>query len=63
MSATKPVNQYDATYFIGNATIYVVAPRISWEERQKRLDHIQRINWILWDAMQSNYQLHLQTNT
>lgn len=33
----------DATYHIGNTTIHIVAPKITEEERQKRLEEIKQL--------------------
>ncbi|SDZ00126.1 hypothetical protein SAMN05444416_11185 [Thermoactinomyces sp. DSM 45892] len=33
--------EYDATYKIGNTTIHVVAPKITEEEKQRRLEEIK----------------------
>lgn len=48
MSRAKP-DKYDATYFIGNTTVHVVAPQITEQEKKRRLDEIQKINWVIWD--------------
>lgn len=37
------------TYQIGNTTIHVVAPEVSKEERQQRLEEIKRIIWVMWN--------------
>ena len=51
MPRLKPDEQYDATYQLGNTTVHVVAPRITDEEHQRRLDEIQRVAWILWEGI------------
>lgn len=43
--------RYDATYQFGNTTVHVVAPKITEEENQRRLDEIQRVAWVLWEGI------------
>jgi hypothetical protein len=40
--------KYDATYRDGNTIIHIVAPKITEEERKRRLEEAQRIIWLLW---------------
>ncbi|MFD1425469.1 hypothetical protein [Kroppenstedtia sanguinis] len=52
MSEPKPDKQYDATYQIGGSTIHVIAPQITEEERQRRLDEVQRVIWTIWNELE-----------
>ncbi|WP_169713555.1 hypothetical protein [Paludifilum halophilum] len=40
--------EHDATFKIGNTTIFVVAPKITEEERQARLEEVKQVIWIIW---------------
>lgn len=51
MQRIKSVERYDATYQFGNTTVHVVAPKITEEENQRRLDEIQRVAWVLWEGI------------
>jgi len=51
MLKPKPDKRYDATYQFGNTTVHVVAPKITEEENQRRLDEIQRVAWVLWEGI------------
>ncbi|SFJ82417.1 hypothetical protein [Thermoflavimicrobium dichotomicum] len=43
--------QYDKTYRIGGSIVHIVAPRISDEEREKRLEEVARVIWMLLDQV------------
>ncbi|SMO63805.1 hypothetical protein [Melghirimyces algeriensis] len=45
--------EYDATYQIGNTTIHIVAPDLTEEERQRRLEEVKKVIWSLWVEVQS----------
>ncbi|GGA37374.1 hypothetical protein GCM10007416_07850 [Kroppenstedtia guangzhouensis] len=40
--------KYTATYQIGETTVHIVAPDITEEEREKRLEEIKRIIRRIW---------------
>ncbi|PTM59588.1 hypothetical protein [Desmospora activa] len=42
------MQKYDATYQMGGTTIHIVAPRITEEERQRRLNEVQRVIRLIW---------------
>lgn len=42
------MSEYDATYKIGGTTIYVVAPQITEDEREKRLEDVKSIIRRIW---------------
>lgn len=43
----------DATYQIGKTTIHIVAPKISTEEKNMRLEEIKQLIWRLWLSLES----------
>lgn len=42
-------DQNGALYKSGNTTIEVVAPQIGDEERQCRLNNMERVAWAVWE--------------
>lgn len=53
MPETK-LKEYDATYQTGGTTVHVVAPRITEEERQDRLNEVQQVIWTIWNELEKN---------
>lgn len=51
MPETK-LKEYDATYQTGGTTVHVVAPRITEEERQDRLNEVQQVIWTIWNELE-----------
>lgn len=45
--------EYDAMYQYGGTTVYVVAPKLTDEERERRLEEIKRIILHLWQEIHS----------
>lgn len=45
----------DRQYTIGKTRIEIIAPQITDEERQRRVDELQSIIWALWDSL-SEYE-------
>ena len=45
--------QYDAMYKIGGTTVYIVAPKLTDEERERRLEEIKQIIIRLWQEIHS----------
>lgn len=43
----------DATYKIGKTTIHIVAPRITTEEKDIRIEGIKQLVWELWLQVES----------
>ena len=62
MFKPKPDEQYDATYQFGNTTVHIVAPKITEEENQRRLDEIQRVAWVLWEGIAAKEVMGGSTN-
>ena len=62
MQRIKSVERYDATYQFGNTTVHVVAPKITEEENQRRLNEIQRVAWVLWEGIAAKEVMGGSTN-
>ena len=62
MQNPKLDESYDATYQFGNTTVHVVAPKITEEENQRRLDEIQRVAWVLWEGIAAKEVMGGSTN-
>ncbi|SFI99610.1 hypothetical protein [Thermoflavimicrobium dichotomicum] len=51
---------YDKTYHIGGTTIHIVAPKISEEEKEKRLKEIARVIMMLLELSEGSSGLHVE---
>ncbi|MFD1425463.1 hypothetical protein [Kroppenstedtia sanguinis] len=46
------MQKYDRTYQIEGTTVHIVAPRITEEEKEKRLDEVQRVIQKIWNDLE-----------
>ncbi|RAL25699.1 hypothetical protein [Thermoflavimicrobium daqui] len=51
MQGERETISYDKTYQIGGSTVHIVAPKISEEERQRRLKEIARVVMMLLETL------------